>query len=131
MGECQEDRLDPPNRRVRDPHAWRWERRGTARVSRRSRLGGPGAIQMTEEELLGRQRLREAASNDPGVSFVEGRDHDSGSILDRTEGLECRGPDCEPGIPVADQDVLAESRRAVPHSIAEVRRPLSSAVVPF
>ena len=58
------------------------------------------------------------ATPGPWVSFVEGRDHESGSSFIQTpEG------DIElPGTSIADQDFIAHSRTDVPKLIEEIRR---------
>lgn len=75
------------------------------------------------------QRLREiqfrcnAASPGPWVSYVEGRDHESGSnfIMSGPEGN--RGPDIElSGASIADQDFIANARQDIPDLLMEIHR---------
>jgi hypothetical protein len=59
-----------------------------------------------------------AATPGPWVSFVEGRDHTSGSNFVRTtlDDIEFSGAT------VADQDFIAHARQDVPLLVTEVRR---------
>lgn len=63
------------------------------------------------------------ATQGPWVSYVEGRDHTSGSSFIMT-GPECdRGPDIElTGATVADQDFIANARQDIPKLIDEIWR---------
>jgi hypothetical protein len=73
---------------------------------------------MTDEELDRIEaRLRDAAPG-PWISFVEGRDHDSGSNFIQTpvDDIELSG------VTVADQDFIAHARQDLPKLLIEVRR---------
>lgn len=73
---------------------------------------------MTDQELDRIQELCDAATPGPWVSFVEGRDHESGSSFIRTAG-----PDIElSGASEADQDFVASARQDVVLLVAEVRQ---------
>ncbi|MEJ0032425.1 MAG: hypothetical protein WDO15_19660 [Bacteroidota bacterium] len=58
------------------------------------------------------------ATPGPWVSFVEGRDHESGSSFIQTSGgdIELLGTS------TADQDFIAHSRTDIPKLIEEIRR---------
>ncbi len=78
---------------------------------------------MTEEELSEIERRCEAARMGPWTSYIEGRDHTSGS------NIILVGPTAEPnddidivGATEADQDFIAHARSDVPRLLAEVRR---------
>ena len=80
---------------------------------------------MTADEInLNDQQLQEiecrvnAATAGPWISFIEGRDHSSGSSFIRTssEGIELSGAT------QADQDFIAHARQDLPLLLAEVRR---------
>ncbi len=78
---------------------------------------------LTEAELEHLERLLAEAQPGPWKSFVEGRDHESGSDFIMTGLGQARGEDLElPGATVADRDLIAEARNALPRLIAEVRR---------
>ena len=78
---------------------------------------------MTEEELTQIRQRCLAATPGPWKSFVEGRDHTSGSNFIRT-GLEAnQGSDIELiGATVADQDFTASARQDVPRLLDEIER---------
>lgn len=64
-----------------------------------------------------------AATPGPWVSYVEGRDHDSGSNFIMTGKKGARGEDIElTGATVADQDFIAHARQDIPQLLEEVRR---------
>ncbi len=63
------------------------------------------------------------ASPGPWMSFVEGRDHTSGSSFIMTGNTGSRGHDIElSGATVEDQDFIAHARQDLPLLLAEVRR---------
>jgi hypothetical protein len=67
-------------------------------------------------------RCKEAALG-PWVSYVEGRDHGSGSNFIMTGPEGARGEDIElSGATVADQDFIAHARQDIPELLDEVRR---------
>jgi hypothetical protein len=73
---------------------------------------------MADEELDRIEtRLREAAPG-PWISFVEGRDHDSGSSFIQTPASDIELS----GATVADQDFIAHARQDLPRLLIEVRR---------
>lgn len=68
------------------------------------------------------ERLCSGATPRPWQSFVEGRDHSSGSSFIRTGSPDHRGEDIElSGATAADQDFIASARQCVPALIAEIR----------
>jgi len=72
----------------------------------------------TDAELERIEQLCNAATPGPWRSFVERRDHESGSNFIRT-----MGPDIElPGASDAVQDFIASARQDVVHLLAEVHR---------
>jgi hypothetical protein len=77
---------------------------------------------LTDEELDAISKRVEAAQSGPWKSFVEGRDHTSGSNFIRTGVAESRGDDIElNGATVEDQDFIAAARQDVPSLLAEIR----------
>jgi hypothetical protein len=64
-----------------------------------------------------RQRCDQATSG-PWKSYVEGRDHDSGSSFIMTSGKDIELS----GATVADQDFIAHARQDVPQLLAEIER---------
>jgi hypothetical protein len=73
---------------------------------------------MTDEELERIEaRLHDAAPG-PWISFVEGRDHDSGSSFIQTAADDIYLS----GATVADQDFIAHARQDLPKLLIEVRR---------
>jgi hypothetical protein len=77
---------------------------------------------LTETELRDIEKRVEAASPGPWKSFVEGRDHTSGSSFIMTGEGNHRGEDIElTGATIADQDFIAAARQDVPRLIAEIR----------
>jgi hypothetical protein len=78
---------------------------------------------LTSDEIEAIERRCHAASPGPWVSYVEGRDHTSGSSFIRTGADDARTEDIELyGATVADQDFIAAARQDVPRLIAEIRR---------
>lgn len=74
---------------------------------------------MNENDLEAIERRCSAARPAPWVSYVEGRDHDSGSnfiMVGESDDIELSGAT------VADQDFIAHARQDVPRLVAEVRR---------
>jgi hypothetical protein len=68
-----------------------------------------------------RQRC-EKATTGPWKSYVEGRDHDSGSSFIMTSGTDIELL----GATIADQDFIAHARQDIPQLIGEIeRRPLT------
>ena len=58
------------------------------------------------------------ATPGPWKSYVEGRDHDSGSSFIMTSGEDIELI----GASVADQDFIAHARQDIPQLLAEIRR---------
>lgn len=73
---------------------------------------------LTEADLAEMEARASAATPGPWKSFVEGRDHTSGSSFIQTDGEDIDLP----GASVADQDFIAHARQDVPRLVAEVRR---------
>jgi hypothetical protein len=77
---------------------------------------------LTESELSAIERRVAATQPGPWKSFVEGRDHISGSSFIQTGQGESRGNDIElTGATPADQDFIAAARQDVPLLLDEVR----------
>ncbi len=78
---------------------------------------------LTENEL-NEMRLRcEAATAGPWISYIEGRDHSSGSNFIMTGKGNSRGEDIELiGATTADQDFIAHARQDVPSLLSEIQR---------
>ena len=78
---------------------------------------------LNQEELEAiRQRCADAAPG-PWISFVEGRDHSSGSSFIMTGSGQNRGNDIELiGASAADQDFIAHARQDIPRLLAELAR---------
>lgn len=78
---------------------------------------------MKAQRLRGIESRCNAASPGPWVSYVEGRDHESGSNFIMTGSEEARGPDIElSGASIADQDFIANARQDIPDLLREIRR---------
>ncbi len=76
-----------------------------------------------DEELDAIQSRCMAATCGPWKSFVEGRDHSSGSNFIMTGTKEMRGPDIElSGATIADQDFIAHARQDIPRLLRELRQ---------
>ncbi len=76
------------------------------------------ATRVTDEYLQGVENRARAATPGPWISFVEGRDHTSGSSFVRTQGEDIEFS----GATTADQDFIANARQDIPLLIAEIRR---------
>jgi hypothetical protein len=76
------------------------------------------ATQLSDKYLEQVERRLRVATAGPWISFVEGRDHTSGSNFIRTSGddIELLGGS------VANQDFIAHARQDVPLLLAEVRQ---------
>lgn len=85
---------------------------------------------ITEDELKEIELRWKATSKGNWISFIEGRDHESGSdfimtgVLDKNDfNNKNRGEDIELiGATSNDQDFIANSRQDIPKLIAEIRR---------
>jgi hypothetical protein len=73
---------------------------------------------MSEDEIARLEALCAAASPAPWISFVEGREHDSGSSFIQTPAGDIELS----GATTSDQDFIAAARSGVPSLVAEVRR---------
>lgn len=73
---------------------------------------------VTEEHLVNIENRLKAATPGPWTSFVEGRDHTSGSSFIRTSGSDIELS----GATVADQDFIAHARQDLENLMAEIRR---------
>ena len=73
---------------------------------------------MKDTEIKQIQERCERATKGPWISFVEGRDHTSGSSFIRTAGddIELTGASAD------DQDFIAHARQDVPALIEEICR---------
>jgi hypothetical protein len=85
---------------------------------------------MTEQELIEIKKRVEMATKGPWKSYIEGRDHSSGSDFIMTGVPEnediwskARGTDMElTGATKADQDFIANARQDIPKLLHEVER---------
>ncbi len=78
---------------------------------------------MTYEELEVIRLRCEAATSGPWRSFVENRDHNSGSNFIMTGENTHRGEDIELiGATIADQDFIAHARQDIPKLLCEIIR---------
>jgi len=78
---------------------------------------------LTDEDLKKISLRCQRATPGPWTSFVEGRDHTSGSSFIMTGGKENRGNDFEiSGATVEDQDFIANARQDIPILIEEIYR---------
>ncbi len=74
---------------------------------------------MTEEELASIRQRCENATSGPWISYIEGRDHTSGSNFIITGS----GEDIAlTGATNADQDFIANARQDIPRLLAEIAR---------
>jgi hypothetical protein len=78
---------------------------------------------MNDKQLQEIEKRCNAATPGPWVSYVEGRDHVSGSNFIMTGTKEARGEDIElTGATVADQDFIAHARQDIPQLLEEIQR---------
>jgi len=78
---------------------------------------------ITDEELAEMLARAASAKDGPWTSYIEGRDHTSGSSFIMTGPPGSRGSDIElSGASAADQDFIAAAKQDVPRLVAEVRR---------
>ncbi len=79
--------------------------------------------QLDQAELDRLRDLWERTTRGPWTSFVEGRDHTSGSSFIMTGSERDRGRDIEiSGGTSEDQDFIAEAHEAIPRLLAEIGR---------
>jgi hypothetical protein len=84
---------------------------------------GTGHSPLSDDDLAAVGARATAASPGPWRSFIEGRDHTSGSDFIRTGREASRGNDIElSGATKADQEFIARARQDVPRLLAEVDR---------
>lgn len=76
------------------------------------------AARPSDEELAAIRARCEAATPGPWKSYVEGRDHTSGSSFIMTTGEDIELS----GATIADQDFIAHAREDVPRLLEEVQR---------
>ena len=78
---------------------------------------------LTGDQIDEIERRVNKASLGPWKSFIEGRDHTSGSSFIMTGSENRRGNDLElSGVTADDQDFIAAARQDIPLLLAEVRR---------
>jgi hypothetical protein len=79
---------------------------------------------LTDDMLREIEKRCAAATSGPWVSYVEGRDHQSGSNIIKTGAREGRrrGELEILGASPADQDFIAHARQDVPLLLAEIQR---------
>ncbi len=73
---------------------------------------------LTKEYLDELKRLLASTTPGPWTSFVEGRDHESGSSFIRTGGDDLEVS----GATAADQDFIARAHQDIPLLVAEIER---------
>jgi hypothetical protein len=78
---------------------------------------------LNDDELESMRQRCELATPGPWQSFIEGRDHTSGSSFIMTGAGTGRGNNIElSGATVADQDFIAHARQDIPRLLAEIGR---------
>lgn len=78
---------------------------------------------LTSEEVKQIRSRCDKATPGPWVSYIEGRDHTSGSNFIMTGTGPARGEDIElTGATVADQDFIAQARQDIPRLLTEIER---------
>jgi hypothetical protein len=88
-----------------------------------SMIGDQMSQLLTENELNEIDARANLATQGPWKSYVEGRDHQSGSNFIMTGQKGSRGEDIElTGATTADQDFIASARADIPKLVAEIRR---------
>ena len=76
------------------------------------------SLPMSDKDFAAIVKRVSAATAGPWKSYIEGRDHESGSHFIMTAK-----DDIEPtGATHADQDFMAEARQDIPRLLAEIRR---------
>ncbi len=78
---------------------------------------------ITENELLTIEKRSTSGTPGPWTSFIEGRDHDSGSNFIQT-GLDQEVFEID-GARIEDYEFIANAKQDVPKLIAEIRRLLN------
>jgi len=78
---------------------------------------------ITPKELKEIRVRCEKAAPGPWISYIEGRDHTSGSSFIMTGFGESRGEDIElSGATASDQDFIAQARQDIPRLLKEIER---------
>ncbi|ARU26091.1 hypothetical protein [Cellvibrio sp. PSBB006] len=78
---------------------------------------------LTEREIEEIKRRCDAATPGPWKSYIEGRDHTSGSDFIMTSIVDDRGESIElTGATVADYDFIAHARQDIPRLLEEIER---------
>ncbi|WP_456310866.1 hypothetical protein [Serratia proteamaculans] len=78
---------------------------------------------ISDEELFLIKERCEKTSKGPWISYVEGRDHSSGSNFIMTGGENNRGEDIElVGATIEDQEFMAHAKQDIPRLINEIER---------
>lgn len=77
-----------------------------------------GKNKISEDDLDAILARCEAATDGPWKSYIEGRDHQSGSSFIMTSGNDIELT----GATEADQDFMAHARQDVPQLVEEIRR---------
>jgi hypothetical protein len=72
---------------------------------------------ISEQQILDIEHRYRAATPGPWKSYIEGRDHESGSSFIRTSGEDLYLS----GATAADQDFIASARQDVPLLVSEIR----------
>ena len=102
----------------------RFEAAGARRLRNESFFSAPQlkrdplGSDMTEQELSDIESRVRAATPGPWQSFIEDRDHESGSNFIKTQGKDIELL----GATDADQDFIAHARQDVPRLVEELRR---------
>ncbi|RKZ78629.1 MAG: hypothetical protein DRR19_26125 [Candidatus Parabeggiatoa sp. nov. 1] len=86
-------------------------------------------IQNEEKNVLTREELKqitercEKTTPGPWISYIEGREHTSGSSFIMTGESDSRGEDIElSGATADDQDFIAHARQDIPQLLKEIER---------
>ena len=79
--------------------------------------------EISDYELNQIKQRCDKATSGPWVSYIEGRDHTSGSNFIMTGNKNNRGEDIELiGGTIYDQDFIAHARQDIPNLINEIKR---------
>ena len=78
---------------------------------------------LTENDIQEIRSRCEAATPGPWRSYIEGRDHTSGSDFIMTSIVDDRGESIElTGATIADHDFIAHARQDIPKLLEEIER---------
>ncbi len=84
---------------------------------------GLSKIMLEKKEIEAIKKRLQAATTGKWISYIEGRDHTSGSDFIKTGVGGERGPDIElTGATHADQDFIAHARQDIENLITEVEK---------